>query len=244
MFKSFLSFCCFFLSLTCVLPSEEYVLFLRDNLRKAQKGDFIVTSQGKNYSVLYIYGKTSETLTIEEISIPTAKVPRQHFSWSSWIETGAPGNSSHAAYTIDLATGKILKFYTFLRGQWYEMASKDAFLSTLLNLRFSFVQPGDRRRIGMARRSGTQDNRSWNPRMIVNGQSVEGVRFDVWKTHWPKDGSELSGKMIEVYLPEEGYGYPSYFPYWLQISGLVGGAKVRIVDSGTGFNSSTLLPMK
>lgn len=243
MFKAF--FLSFFLALSLgfSLPAEEYFLFLRDNLRKARKGDFIVTVQGKNYSLLHIYAKKSENLTIEEISIPIAKVPKQNFSWSSWVETGACGYSSRVIYTVDLASGQMKNFYTFMRGNWYEMSPKEAFLPTLLNLRFGFVQPEARRHVGMPMSAGAKDKRPlWHPRMVVNGQAVEGVRFDVWKTTWPKDGSELSGKTIEVYLPEEGYGYPAYFPYWLQISGLVGSAKVRIVDSGTGLNSLISLP--
>jgi hypothetical protein len=46
-----------------------------------------------------------------------------------------------------------------------------------------------------------------------------------------------SGKSIEVYVPHENNKYPSYFPYWLQISGLISNAKVRIIDSGTGMIS-------
>jgi hypothetical protein len=71
----------------------------------------------------------------------------------------------------------------------------------------------------------------------VDGNNIPAVPFEAWQTHWPKDGTDLSGKSIEVYVPQENDKYPSYFPYWLQISGMVGNAKVRIVDSGSYMNS-------
>ena len=48
--------------------------------------------------------------------------------------------------------------------------------------------------------------------------------------------------MIEVYVPHESNKYPAYFPYWLQISGMVGKAKVRIVDSGSQLASPARAP--
>ncbi len=225
------------------LSAERYFLFLRDNLQRAQTGDYIVTSQGKNYSLLHIYSRTAQTLTIEEISIPASKVPKTHFSWATWVMNQAPGHSSWALYTLDLNSGQFLNFYSYKRGKWYEVSSPENFLSMLLNVRFEFIPPDQRRRIGMTLRTGINDKRPyWEPRMIVNGEAVEGVRFDAWKTTWPKDGSELAGKLIEIYLPEEGFAYPAYFPYWLQISALVGSVKIRIVDSGTGLTTSHLLP--
>ena len=73
--------------------------------------------------------------------------------------------------------------------------------------------------------------------MIVEGQVVPGVEFNAWRTRWIKDDSELSGKVIDIYLPKDADKHLSYFPYWLQISGVVGKAKVRIIDSGLGLRS-------
>lgn len=228
--------------MTSNLSAERYFLHLRDNLQRAQQGDFIVTAQGKNYSLLHIYAKTDQNLTIEEISIPASKLPKSNFSWVAWAANPV-GYSSWVIYTIDLNSGNFVNFYSYTRGRWYEMSPPDNFLSMLLNVRFDFIPPDQRRRIGVTLRTGIQDKRPyWEPRMIVNGQNIEGVRFDAWRTTWPKDGSELAGKNVEIYLPEEGLNYPAYFPYWLQISGLVGSAKIRIVDSGTGLTSSHTLP--
>lgn len=225
------------------IPLKGEGLLLRDNLKRARTGDFIVTAQGKNYSLLHIYSKQDQALVIEEISIPCAKIPKKHFSWSSWVLQGAPGNTLHVMYTVDLNTAQMKNYYSFTRAGWYEMSTQDNFLSTLLNLQFEEIPWQQRRRVGQTVLSSSNERRSiWQPKMVIEGQEISGVNFSAWKTIWPKDQSDLAGRSIEVYLPEDGYGYPAYFPYWLQISGFVGGAKVRIVDSGTGLRSNLSYP--
>lgn len=220
------------------LSAETYTLYLRDNLRRAQPGDFIVVAQGKNYNLLQIYARTDSLVTVQEISVPIGKFPK-YLSWRDWVKDGAPQSTSRVVYTIDLNNAQMQNYYTYGRGGWYEMLPQNSFLSTLLSLRFHFVQPSERKKIGIGFSS---ERPLWQPKMVMNGKTIEGVYFDLWKTVWPKDNSELSGKTIEVYLPEEGHGYPAYFPYWLQISGIVGSNKVRIIDSGTGLFSNLTLP--
>src|SRR5437762_3227027 len=100
--------------------SLEASLLLRDNFSRAQKGDFIVVAQGKNYSLLHIYAKGPTDLTIEEISIPSSKVPKTNFSWKTWVQNGAAGCSSRVIYILDSATGQMRNFYTFRQGRWHE----------------------------------------------------------------------------------------------------------------------------
>lgn len=220
-----------------VSMSLEASLLLRDNLAKAQQGDFIVIAQGKNYNLLHIYAKNSTDLTIEEISVPSSKIPKKDFSWKMWAQNGATNCSSRVVYTLDSRTGQIRSFYTLKQGRWYEISPQSNFLPTLLNLQFNYIPPSQRRRVGI-NFTGESGRALWQPKMIVDGFNIEGVPFNAWKAIWPKDGSDLSGKTIEVYLPEENTSYPAYFPYWLQISGLVGNAKIRIVDSGKQLTSS------
>lgn len=212
-------------------------LLLRENLAYAQKGDFIVIAQGKTLNLLHIYAKSQNEITLEEISIPSSKVPKKDFSWKLWVQNGAVDCCSRVVYGINTMTGQMNYFYTLKQGQWYELSPQSNFMPSLLNLSFNYVPPSQRRRIGI--NFTAEGGRTlWQPKMIVDGFTIEGVRFDAWRATWPKDGSDLSGKTIEVYLPEQGTGYPAYFPYWLQISGVVGNAKIRIVDSGTQLTSS------
>lgn len=208
--------------------------YLKENLKKASKGDYIVTAQFKNYSMLIVKDKTDKTLSIEEITLPASKVSKEKlFSWRQWVKNGSLGNTSQVIYTIDVDSGKILQTYSISRQEYISVSEQNSFLSILLNLKLTKIPTSERKRVGFSNSHSTDDNTLWQPPLIVEGKTIANAKFEAWRTFWPKDGSELSGKTIEVFIPTENDKYPSYFPYWLQMSGLVGKARIRIVDSGT-----------
>lgn len=221
-------------SLFSSLQAEETEMSLRNNLDRALAGDFLVTAQNKNYTVLIVRKKEGQKLSFEEITMPMSRVPKENFSWRNWIEKKAPGHTCWVMYVIDLPTGQVQQTYSFTKNEWVSIPQSQNFLSTLLNLKLKRVDDSERKKVGPPPALDSFDRRSyWQPNLIVDGKIIPGVTFDAWRTRWPKDSSELSGKVIEVYVPKENDKYPSYFPYWLQVSGVVGNAKVRIVDSGT-----------
>jgi hypothetical protein len=214
-------------------------LLLRDNLRQAHVGDFLVTSINKNYGLLHIYSKGDHALVIEEITVPEGKVAAKYQSWQEWINEGAPCHTSWVMYEVDLDKGQIGEFFSFTKNGWGDFSNQEFNLSTLLNLRLTPIPEDRRKRVGL-RPVSSRDVYArpfWQPRMIVNGAVVEGAEFDAWEATWPNDGSDLAGKRIEAYLPSDTTTYLSYFPYWLQISGMAGKAKIRIIDSGYGLKS-------
>jgi hypothetical protein len=226
----FLAFFILF-SLTTSAWCED--LFLRDNLRRAKVGDYIVTSQNKNYTLLHIYDKTDHSLTIEEITAPAQRIPKSFSSWKDWVAQKAPGNTSWVMFKLDISKGQIVNYFSLTKNAWFDLSQSNIFLTTLLNLKFNRVPVENRRLLGMAARVNSPENEAfWQPRMIFNGNEVPGVTFEAWQTRWPADGSDLSGKTIEVFIPRENDCYPSYFPYWLQIKGMIGNAKIRIIDAG------------
>ncbi|WP_075882694.1 hypothetical protein [Candidatus Protochlamydia sp. W-9] len=228
--KIFLMLICLLISWKPILASE--ILQLRKNLQRAVPGDYLVISSNKTDTLMHIYDKQDDILTIEEIAIPDCRKPKQ-LSWKKWVEQYAPGNTSWVMYEINLQTGRMIRYYSFSKNDWYAISDADNFLSTLLNLKLSPIPQEVRKKIGPKPKSGPDWRPIWQPRMIVNGSIIKDVRFNAWRTRWPKDGSELSGKMIEIYLPVDNQQYPSYFPYWLQVNGVIGKAKIRIIDSGT-----------
>lgn len=216
----------------------ENVLYLRENLKRAQKKDYLVTAQNKNYTLFHIYDKKNDFITIEEITVPMNRFPRHMGSWKQWINLKAPGHTSWVMYTINLKTAQMVEFYSLSKKTWYDVNKAENFLTTLLNLRLVEIPPEDRKRVGFPPLPGMTDHRPyWQPKLVVNGQDIQGAFFNAWTTQWPKDGTDLADKTIEVYVPVENDKYPSYFPYWLQISGIIGNAKIRIIDSGTQMES-------
>lgn len=211
-------------------------LILRDNLQRAQPGDYIVVSANKTQTLMHIHSRQNQILTIEEIAVPESK-RSSNLSWKEWVNQGAPNNTSWVMFDIDLRTGQMMRYYSFTKRNWFEIPDTDNFLSKLLNLKFVKIPENARKRIGTKRRSEHELRPLWQPRMVVDGQTINNVMFDAWRTHWPRDGGDLSGKTIEVYLPRDSLRYPAYFPYWLQINGTIGKAKIRIIDSGNNLQS-------
>lgn len=226
------------LLIICSPLCSQEVLYLKDNLAKARNGDYITTIQGKNYTLLHIYDRDQDSITIEEVTVPSVKLKALPVNWKNWIADSAPGNTSWVMYTVNLKEGKMKGFYSLTTQSWYDLSKANPFLSTLLNLKLEKIPSKDRKRVGVLSIPGAVDRRPlWQPKMYFQGEEISAVPFDGWRTWWPKDGSELGGKLIEVYLPEENSLYPAYFPYWLQITGMIGSAKVRIIDSGSGMKS-------
>jgi hypothetical protein len=216
------------------LNAEE--LFLRDNFQRAQPGDYIVVSSNKTQTLMHIYDKQNQILTIEEIAVPECKRSPK-LSWKEWVNLGAPGNTSWVMFEIDLRSGQMIRYYSFTKKNWFEIPDADNFLSKLLSLKFTKIPDNARKRVGPKPLSGPEWRPFWQPRMVMDGHLIQGVVFDAWRTKWPRDGTDLSGKTIEVYLPRDSQRYPAYFPYWLQINGALGKAKIRIIDSGSQLQS-------
>lgn len=213
-------------------------IFLRNNLTKARQGDYLVTAQHKNYSILIIRSKDNTQLAIDEITLPMALKPNdKNFSWRKWVENGALGNTCWLMYSINLPGGTIQNTFSLTRNEWVTIPQSQNFLSVLLNLSLKKIPKNERKKVGPPPSSDSIDRRPiWQPQMIVDGIPLKGVLFEAWRTRWPKDNSELSGRVIEVFLPTDSERYPTYFPYWLQINGMVGKAKVRIIDSGNNLS--------
>jgi hypothetical protein len=233
---------CLFLVGICLFSGVELTavpLFLKDKLHKANPGDFIVTARNKNFTLWHVYDRTPEELLIEEITVPAKNISLNDQSWRDWVGNGAYGNTAWIVYTINLNNGSIQNIYSYTHQSWMTLAQGENLLSILLNLPFQLVPERERRKIGSRHHVRTL----WQPPLIVDGQIIPGAPFDSWRTVWPKDGSDLSGKTIEMYLPQDDSIYPAYLPYWLEVSGMVGKAKVRIVDSGKNLSSPRKPPL-
>lgn len=234
----FLSFFLFF-----ALPLLASEITLKNKLAEAKPGHYLVTEQNKIYTLLHIFNRGEEYIIFEEVSVPAARFAAEQKSWSSWLESGAPGHTSWIHFQINLATGTCDEIYSFTDLGWIDTTESNRFLSTLLNLNFHEIPEVKRRRVGPPPGYNKPDCRPlWNPRLTVEGKSYCNVPFSAWKARWPNDRSELSGKIIEVYLPTKDLSdslppYPLYFPFWLEVEGKIGVAKIRVVDSGTGLHS-------
>jgi len=226
----------FFLLFLLFSTAQAAQISLKEQLRKAEPNSWLVSEQNKNYTFFYIRENNGEHVIIEEVTMSASKrPPKSGFNWRDWFESGAKGHTLWTMSQINLNTGQFENSFSFTHCGWLDLSKSSTFFTTLLNLNFQTVPLEQRRRVGLAPSHRKQDKRPlWQPRLVVNGCRVANPTFYAYKTRWPADRSELSRKWIEVYIPEqkEGAHYPTYFPYWLEVEGKIGSAKVRVVDSG------------
>jgi len=222
----------FTLLMVCSQLVSAQSLYLKDNLQRAKPGDYIVITANKTNTLMHIYARQGQFLIIEEIAAPMSR-KAGHMDWHNWVKNNAPGHNSWVMYEIDLNSGRMQRYYSFSKCGWFEIPEVDNFLSKLLNLRLDYIPEKERKKVGLKIFAESEEARLWQPNLVVEGQVIRGVKFDAWRTRWPKDGSDLSGKVIEMYLPQDNQFYPAYFPYWLQIQNAIGKSRVRIIDSGT-----------
>lgn len=222
----------------CSFASAAYAesrMKLKEKLSEAIPGSYLVIEQNKTYTFLHVFDKTDRTLVIEEVSIPAARFAQNGMNWKEWFESGAPGHTSWMMSQINLQTGQFEETFSYTHQGWIDLSDSNPFLTTLLNLTFYEIPESQRRRIGRPPPHHKADTRPfWNPRLIVDNEIIAHSPFIAWKGRWPADGSDLSRKIIEIYLPypQQNLNCPTYFPYWLEVEGKIGSAKVRVIDSG------------
>lgn len=222
------------LILCFLTASIEGTLFLRDHLQQAEKGDYVVTSQGKNITLLHILEHRQGEMVIEEITVPERSSPSAG-QWQAWISEGAPQNTSWIIYALEDKTGAMKDFYSLTQHCWLKSADKDNLFTKLLSLPFEKVPDHRRKRRGTI--TAANPNPWWQPKMIFEGKELNDVTFDAWWTQWPNDGSDLGGREITIYLLADGQRYPNYFPYWLQAKGNITKGQLRVIDSGKKLTS-------
>ena len=116
--KIFGLLCVVFMLAMAGLQAESRQI-LRENIVKANPGDYIVTNQGKNYTVLLIREKVPHELIIEEITVPSCRFPGDEYNrWKNWIEEGAPGHTGWFMYQLNTDTGAMNQAFSFPKNSW------------------------------------------------------------------------------------------------------------------------------
>jgi len=201
----------------------------------APKGTYTVFEQSGVVSVLLVKQHIPSYLILEEITVPSRRAPKPG-SYKKWVEKKAPGHSSWVSYMLNTTSGTIEEMYSYTQEKWYSPESADALFGTLVGLHFAPVPVADQRKIGPAPDGSEEDRRKlWKPPLVRDGKSVRERAFEVFSAKWPKDGSDISGKEVEVYLDRNDTAFP--FPYWIQVIDTAMTYKLRAVDSGYGLNS-------
>ncbi len=210
-----------------------HALTLREEFYKAESGDFIVFAHQKQLTFFHIMEKTENECTIEEITVQEKDIDKNN-SWQAWLASDAPGHTAWRVCRVSMTSGEILRSFSLVGSNWIQdsLNPQYSFLPTLLKLHLTLVPIEARKRIGPPPMPGEPDFRKlWQPKVYYEG-SEQAVQCHVYRTEWPKDVSDLSGRVLYIYIPKPSSQALSFFPYWIEITGNIGKVKLRVVDSG------------
>jgi hypothetical protein len=208
--------------------SSLQALSFKEKICQGKPGDFIVTEQGKSYTLLLIRAVDAFSLVLEEISTPL-RPP----SWKEWRQQGAHGHTSWILYTIDLRKNSLKECYSVSTHSLIPLDDSEEFLTRLLGLPLLRVALEERRRIGPPPLPGETDRRTlWTPPIHFKGEKKTKPVFDVFKAKWPNDGTLLSSCTIELYFDARNPNFP--FPYWIEIKSPHYALPIRTIESGDG----------
>lgn len=230
-----------FITLVCLTFTAplKAVLTLEQRLASAKAGDFIVTAQEGNYSLLSIQTINTETLLLEEIAVPELQIDLKKIDWKAWVAKKAPGHTSWTLYEINRQNGKLVECFSYSKNGWLYLDESQQFLTQLLTLPLSLIADKDRKKIGPPPLEGEDRRALWNPPLIIEGEKVAKPLFEVVKAQWPKDSTQLSQCFIELYFAKTA----SPFPYWLEVQSPHYTFKMRAIDSGHGLLSPRIGPI-
>lgn len=232
------------LSILLFFTSTLSALTLKEKFHRAQPGDFIVTEQSKNYSILFVRAINNDSIILEEITVPEKEIDLHKTNWQTWLAERGPGNTSWISYEIDLDQNCLKESFSYTQNGWLFVQDSDYLLAKLLNLSLDHVWEADRRRIGPAPTDGSPDTRAiWSPTLTIDGKKVSKPKCDVWHGQWPDDKTLMAGCGIDLYFDAQRPTFP--FPFWIEIHSPHYALKIRTIDSGTGLVSPMpLLPHK
>jgi hypothetical protein len=214
--------------------AHAQAMTLKDQLLKGSPGDYVVTAQEKNLSLLRIDKIDPSELVLEEVVAPLAALNLEKINWPNWIQKGAPGHTAWVRYRIDLKKGELLESYSLDHKE--QISFQQPLLSKMLNLELTKTALEFRRKIGPVPQAGEDDRRAlWLPRIIFEDKKVSKPLCDIFEARWPDDGTDLALCRLEFYFLQ---GFP--FPCWIEAKSAHYTFKIHSLASGKNLSSSKL----
>ncbi|NGX31117.1 MAG: hypothetical protein K940chlam8_00477 [Chlamydiae bacterium] len=228
-----------FVSLFITVKGFADSIYLKNRFNDSKKGDFFIIAQKGNATLFHINSKDTDHMLIEEIAFPLSEVNPKNTDWHTWVTKRALGHTSWIFSNIDLHSGAVIESYSFVHNAYLNRQDDFDFFTTLMNLKFEEIPNNKRRKVGNPPPKEEPDMRNcWIP-PLPKILKVKHPKISVYKARWPKDGSDIANKVLEVYFLDT-----LYFPVWIEVKGAPIKAKLHIIDCGQNLVSpKTTLPL-
>jgi len=192
-----------FFVLFVIFTFRLFAFQLIEPLREAKVGEYFLFSHKKNAALVIVRHVSKKEIVFHEIHAPTPPL-----NVHEWLRQKAPGHTSWIEVRLDSASGAVKSAYCHLRSSWLPKEDQK-FTTTLLTLPFKKTSHEERRRCGAPTRDNPLPRHLWEP---PTPQGLKKMPSKPYVSHWPKDGSELAGGRVEVYMLEG-----SALPTWIEV---------------------------
>ena len=111
-----------------------------------------------------------------------------------------------------------------------------------MTLPFAALADTEKKRIGPPPSSDEMDHRKiWSPPLFIEGKKISHPAFDVLRSRWPDDNSQLSLCDIDLYFDAQHPQFP--FPHWIEVKSPHYAFKVQGIESGHDLASPMTIDM-
>lgn len=203
---------------------QTFALQLIEPLRTAQAGDYFLYNHKKSSALVVVRHVSKKEILFDEIHAPAdVFADLQDLNVRTWLSDKAPGHTSWIEVRLDSASGAVKGAFCRLRAG--RLPKEDQhFTTTLLTLPFQKTPLEERRRCGAPQRDNPLPRHIWEP---PTPQGLKKATSTPYLSHWPKDGSELAGGRIEVYMAKG-----SALPSWIEVRRANLKEHIRLIATG------------
>jgi hypothetical protein len=218
-----------------LLPIYLFSNFFEERIAFAKEGDFVIYEKDKNSSLLIFQKISDNKIILEEVTFPSY-IKNKITDPKVWLDRKAPGHTAWRAYTIDRKSLDLIEAYSYKDKGHLVIDEKNFFLSKLLLLDLKEVPPLKRRKTGDY--TMKEKRPDWNPPVVIDGIKQKKPCKAFYAT-WPKDGSKLENKKIELYFAQE-----TFFPYWIELEAARVNIPFKVSNSGNKNFTKNLPPKR
>lgn len=208
------------LALFLVLTLPIFALELIEPLREAKAGDYFLFSHKKNAALVIVRHVSQKEILFDEIHAP---LDAKKINVKEWLAERAPGQTSWIEVRLDSSSGAVKTAFCHMRSGRLPKEDQQ-FTTTLLTLPFKKTPLSERRRCGAPQRDNPLPRNLWEPPTPRGLQKKPALPF---VSHWPKDGSELAGGRVEVYMVKG-----SALPAWIEVRRANLKEHIRLIETG------------
>lgn len=217
-----------FLLITAISHFHSYgesTLSLLSMIRTSPEGSYMILENNQTHVAVVLKEKQNESLILHEICF-SKNSSKNLYHWKQRL---LDDTSYFAKFETVIEENSIKTTPIFYKKN-KKISKEQAFSFTSLLTSLSFF-PLPQENIKMTK-DISHNPIPWKPKLTVEGRAIDYSECMTYEAYWPKDGSVMSNKRIEIYFPLVNNRNFLYFPIWLEIESPLGKIKIRAIDSG------------